>query len=309
MSTATFETDADKWRALAFALLLHVFVVAALFAGLMWQREPAPTVAAEGAIEATLMTAPSAARALQTVATTAEQAPRDATPPPQPKPEPAPQTAQTALQPKPQKAQDQPDKVDQQRVSALALQAAEQQKKAQEEKHRQDQILLQQQAQDQAENKQRLAALAVLQSERAKAERNTRLAEQKLKQLQDQSAHLTEPAAPAPIGPVRAPVGSKGDDLAGLLARYHIALNHAANTNWDHVGVPAGVHCQIVFTQIPGGEVIGELSYQNCPFDAVARETIERAMRKQPMPYTGFERVFSRQARIDFCYPEEACAK
>ena len=317
MSTATFETDADKWRALAFALLLHVFVVAALFAGWMWQREPAPTVAAEGAIEATLMTAPSAAKALQTAATAAEQAPRDATPPPQPKPEPSPQTAQTALQPKPQQAQDQPDKVDQQRVSALALQAVEQQKKAQEEKHRQDQILLQQQAQDQAENKQRLAAqekhrqdeIAAIQREREKADRDVKLNEQKLRQLQDQQAQLANATVSAPVGPMHPPIGNKGDDLAGLKARYIIAINQTVHMNWDHLGVPPGVPCIIQFTQLPGGEVFGDIIYLNCPLNATARETIERAMRKQPMPYTGFEKVFDRQPIVKFCYPEEACAK
>lgn len=60
------------------------------------------------------------------------------------------------------------------------------------------------------------------------------------------------------------------------------------------------------FTQIPGGEVIA-VNYEDCPLDATARESIERAMHKGSMPYAGFESVFSRQATIDFCTPEEAC--
>lgn len=309
MTTATFETDTDKLRALAFALLLHVFAVGALFVGLLWQREPPLVAAAEGEIEATLITSPRAAEAASRAVHAAEQAQRDATRPPQPIPEPAPQTAQIAPQIKPQQAQDQPDTVDQQRVSALALQAAEQQKNEQEEKHRQEQILLQQQAQDEAENKQRLAALTAIQRERAKAERDTRLAEEKLKQLQDQRAHLTDPATPARIGPMRPPAGSKGDDMAGLRARYIAAMQQTATANWVHGDeVPKLVHCHIHFTQIPGGEVI-DVIYENCPFDAVARESIERAMHKEPMPYTGFEKVFDRQPTIDFCHPQEACAK
>ena len=288
---------------------MHVLVVGALFVGLLWQRQPPPVSAAEGEIEATLITSPRASEAASKAVHAAEQAQRDATPPPQPIPEPAPQTAHIAPQIKPQQAQDQPDTVDQQRVSALALQPAEQQKNEQEEKHRQEQILLQQQAQDQAENKQRLAALTAIQRERAKAERDTRLAEEKLKQLQDQRAHLSDPATPAPIGPVRPPAGSKGDDLAGLRARYIAAMQQTATANWVYGNeIPKLVHCHILFTQIVPGDVI-DISYQDCPFDAVARESIERAMHKEPMPYTGFEKVFSRQAKIDFCYPEEACAQ
>jgi colicin import membrane protein len=316
MNTATFETDADKWRALAFALLLHAFVLVAMFAGLLWQRQPPPVASAEGEIEASLITSPQAAAAVSKAMRAAEQAQRDATPPPQPLPEPAPQTAQVPLQMKPQQALDQPDKVDQQRVSALALQAAEQQQKEQEERHRQAQILLQQQAQAEAENRQRLAAqeklrqdqIAAIQRERAKAERDVKLNEQKLRQLQDQQAQLANATVSAPVGPVRPPIGTKGDDLAGLRARYIAAMNRTANANWDPVGVPAGVRCTVSFKQMPGGDVY-KIIYLNCAFDAVARESIERALHKEPMPYTEFSKVFEPQPTITFCNPPEACAK
>lgn len=311
MTTATFETDADKWRALAFALLVHLFAVGALFVGLLWQHEPPPAAAGAGEIEATLITSPSAAAAASRAIREAEKAERNAPPPPQPTPERAPQTAQTPLQVKPQQAQDQPDTVDQQRVSALATQAAEQRLKEQEEKHRQEQILLQQQAQDEAENKQRLATqqvqdqLAAIRVERAKAERDRKLAEEKLKQLEDQREHL-----PTQIAAAANPrAGANGTADPGLLEKYRAAMKQVAMSNWVHVGAPERVHCRISFTQIPGGEVIGDIIYENCPFDAAARETIERAMHKQSMPYTGFEKVFDSRPTIDFCYPEEACAK
>jgi colicin import membrane protein len=303
MTTATFETDTDKLRALALALLVHLFAVGALFVGLLWQREQPPVAAAEGEIEATLVTSPQAARAASKAVHDAKQAA------PQPIPEPSPQTAQIAPQPKPQQALDQPDKIDQERVSALALQAAAQEKKEQEEKHRQEQVLLQQQAQVEAENKQRLAALAVIQSERAKNERIAKLAEEKLKQLRDANAHLTDSAVQAPVGPVHPAAGNKGDDLASLRAEYLAKIRAKATDNWvHHEEVPKLVHCHILFTQMIGGDVT-DISYQNCPFDAAARATIERAMHKEAMPYTGYEKVFSRFVNLDFCYPEEACAK
>ena len=315
MSTATFETDTDKWRALAFALLLHVFAVAALFLGLLWQREPAPVSAAAGEIEATLITSPQAAEAASKAVHAAEQAQQDSRPAPQPIPEPAPQTAHIAPQLKPQQSQDQPDTVDQQRVSALALQTAEQKKIEQEEKHRQEQILLQQQAQDEAENKQRMAAqqlqkkLDDIHRQQAAVARQIKIAEEKRKQLQDASAHSTDAAMSAPIGPVHPPAGNKGDDLDSLRARYKAAMNQMANSNWDHTGVPAGVHCNVIFHQIPGGEVLDDISYQSCPFNAEQRATIDRALHKQTMPYTQYVKVFDPKPSIDFCYPEEACLK
>jgi len=318
MNTATFETGIDKWRALALALLVHLFAVGAMFVGLLWQHEPPPSAAGAGEIEATLITSPSAAaaasRAIRDAEKAAEQTERDAPPPPQPKPEVAPQTAQTPLQVKPQQAQDQPDTVDQQRVSALALQAAEQHLKEQEEKHRQEQVLLQQQAQDAAENKQRLATqqvqdqLAAIRVERAKAERERKLAEEKLKQLEDQRVHLPTQIAAAPVESIKWPTGNNGSADPGLLEKYRAAMKQVAMFGWVHVGVPPGVHCHVRFTQIPGGDVT-DTSYEDCPLDAAARDTIERALHKQPMPYTGYEKVFYRQPTIDFCYPEEACAK
>lgn len=128
------------------------------------------------------------------------------------------------------------------------------------------------------------------------------------KQSQDERAQLHNAVVPAPSGGARPPITNNGEDPAGLLERYQAALNKTATSNWNPVGVPPGVHCTVSFTQISGGEVI-DVRYENCPFDAVARESTERAMHKGSMPYAGFETVFSRQATIDFCYPEETCAK
>jgi colicin import membrane protein len=60
------------------------------------------------------------------------------------------------------------------------------------------------------------------------------------------------------------------------------------------------------FVQIPGGEVIN-VEFIDCPYDAQGRESVERALRMTPMPYSGFEAVFERKVPIDFCYPDEAC--
>ena len=315
MSTAIFETDTDKWRALAFALLLHVLVVAALFFGLLWQREPPPMSAAAGEIEATLITSPRAAAAASKAVQAAEQAQQDSSPPPQPIPERAPQTAHIAPQLKPQQAQDQPDTVDQQRVSALALQAAEQQKQAQEEKHRQEQILLQQQAQNEAENKQRLAAqqlqrqaqLDAIHVEQAKVARQIKLVEQKRKQLEDQKAQLADPATPARVGPATPPAGNRGIDQ-DLKAKYVRAINEAVNRNWHSGNVQRKVICKVKFIQErPTGEVLDVL-FTNCPYDAAGRESVE-ALKGIRLPYAGYESVFQSEINVDMCHPQEDCLK
>ncbi len=317
MTTATFESDFDKWRGLGLALLVHAVLIAALFIGVVWHTTPPSAPAGGGEIEATLVVDPAAAASAQKAIRAAEQAQRDAVPPPQPIPEKAPQTATIAPQMKPQQALDQPDKVEQQKVSALAEAQAEQQQKEQDEKHRQAQILLQQQTQQEAENKQRLSAqelerqkqLDAIHAEQAKVDRQLKLAEEKRQQLEDARkamANTNKPPAQAALPAATA--GSNGNSDAGLKARYLKAIKDVANFSWNPVGVPAKTHCYISFTQIPGGQVI-DINYDRCSFDPAARETIERAMHKQPMPYYGFESVFERKVDIEFCYPEDACTK
>ena len=66
--------------------------------------------------------------------------------------------------------------------------------------------------------------------------------------------------------------------------------------------------CVVTFTQIPGGEVI-EVEFRLCAYDAQGRESVERAFRKTPMPYSGFESVFERNITLTLCHPEEACLR
>lgn len=66
-----------------------------------------------------------------------------------------------------------------------------------------------------------------------------------------------------------------------------------ADQGWNHVGAPALTTCKVRFTQIPGGEVIN-VEFLECPYGAEGRESVERALKKSPMPYSGFEQVFMR---------------
>ena len=103
------------------------------------------------------------------------------------------------------------------------------------------------------------------------------------------------------------PPGNRGID-DGLLARYKAAMLQTADQNWNHVSAPELTYCKVRFTQIPGGEVIN-VEFINCPYDAQGKEFVDRALRKTPMPYSGFESVFLRSVELTFCYPREECTR
>ncbi len=53
--------------------------------------------------------------------------------------------------------------------------------------------------------------------------------------------------------------------------------------------------------QIPGGEVIDAQVDPSCPYDEQGRRSVEAAVLKaQPLPYRGFESVFTRTLTINF---------
>ena len=61
-------------------------------------------------------------------------------------------------------------------------------------------------------------------------------------------------------------------------------------------------------TGAASGEVIN-VEFMNCPYDSEGREFVERALKKTPMPYSGFEPVFMRQVELSFCYQREDCER
>jgi colicin import membrane protein len=232
---------------------------------------------------------------------------QEAAPKPQPIPEPVPQLSPTPPQPKPQEQLDRPDTVDQQAISRLATEPPPQPvAHEQEQRQRQEQAELTQdvETQKEAERRQRLLAYQDIKRQREAAERRTHMEEQRLQQLAD----LQPEAAPA-RAPARdpAPTGNRGVD-EGLLARYKAQMLQTADQNWNHLGAPELTTCKVRFTQIPGGEVIN-VEFMRCPYDAEGREFVERALKKAPMPYSGFEPVFMRQVELSFCFPREECER
>ncbi|MBC7657418.1 MAG: protein TolA, partial [Frankiaceae bacterium] len=176
----------------------------------------------------------------------------------------------------------------------------------QEERRRQEQVDLTQDIirQQVAERRQRLREeYEAIKREREAAEKLTRRQEQRLQQLADLQAAAADRPAPSND----APAGNRGEDT-GLLAAYKAAMLQTADQNWNHIGAPELTHCKVRFTQIPGGEVIN-VEFMSCPYDSQGREFVDRALRKTPMPYSGFEKVFLRKVELTFCYPREECTR
>ena len=310
------ETRADSTQAVVLAIALHAFLFALMFVGLWWTRDAAPIAAAGSPISAEMVDTDelssqmrrALARDAQPLPEPEPQPPEpveeEARPLPQPLPEPVPEDSPVPRQEVPQDFVPEPAPVEQEKVDRDAI-SAETRAREQEEKRRQEQVdLTERKKQEEAEEKKRLAEqqrqekLKKLQAERAKAEREARLAEQKLKQIADARAQKASDDAAASAPP---PPGNNGVD-AGLQARYAAAIQEAVLRNWTRPeNVPLGQRCRIYITQLPGGDVMSAKVDPSCPYDELGRRSVEAAVLKaKPLPYAGFQSVFQRNLILNF---------
>jgi colicin import membrane protein len=299
-------TRADQVLAVMLALLLHALALLAFWISRDWVRDD-DQAAAGPVIAATLQFTAADVRAAQAAVAHAKAAksPEPKPPPPQPREVPRPQEAVEPPQAKPQAPLERPDTVEQEAITRMAPTPSDQaEEQRRREMQRQVDLTEELERQREAENRERLREqYEAIRREREEATRMTKMEEQRLAQLADR-----QPASPKPAhtpAPTAAPAGGGGTD-EGLLGRYKAAMHATANDNWNRGLAPELVRCNVRFQQIPGGDVIN-VEFMDCPYDAQARESVERALRKMPMPYSGFESVFMPKVILTFCYPEEAC--
>ncbi len=324
------ETPADTSAAISLALLFHITLFLVMWLGLRWTEASRPLSVAGAPVEAELViSAADSKRAQATIAAAPKPTPTpkppepqqsqqpEAAPPPQPKPEPSPQTAQTPPQQELQEQVPNPDTQNQERAALLAIQQEQERlQKEQQERVRQEQIELeaQKEKQREAEQRQRLAAqqqeklqqLAKLRQQRQEAEKQTRMEQQRLEQLRDRAIAAASPQATPSNQPPTPAAGNYGTDDS-LQAQYVFAIQQAVERNWIRPEtVPADTPCKLQITQIPGGEVISADVVAPCPFDEIGKRSLEAAvLRAQPLPYSGFESVFSRQLIFTFRAPQD----
>ncbi|KRG64865.1 membrane protein TolA [Stenotrophomonas humi] len=330
------------------ALLVHLLVAAIFIIAWVWSP-PRNTEAAAGdpAVEASLQVSSAEAAAARQALRASEKlpdlpvpveevppepVPEDTVPPPQPIPEPRPQDAPTPQQHNAQERIAQPDNVDQERVSALAI-SQEKAKQEQEAKRRQEQIdLTERKRVEEAEQKLRLAKqqeeadrqkkladeqrratdsaeqerqqkIAEIRRKREQAEREAKLAEQRLRQVADararaQGASSSSTAATGPASPSPGQGGTSNDEIA----KYAAAIQQAVLNQWVRPdSIPRGQRCRLTIRQVPGGSVIRVEFAPSCPYDEAGRRSVEAAiLRAQPLPYRGFEKVFQPSLNFNF---------
>jgi colicin import membrane protein len=286
------ESFGDKLRAYLLAALVHLGVVALLFAGLLWTTTTRPISLPGPVIEAELVgisaaPKPSAPKPSRPAPKPAPPQPAPAPPkPPEPKPQP------------PSQVQNQ-DRIEREKVAELAQQKADDAKRAEEERHRQEQVLLDQQ---QRKERERMKQLAQIRKEREAADRNAKLEKQKLEQLRDLAKAKPAPAQPLPEAE-QAKSGTNGNDDS-LQAQYEAAIQNAVTENWLRPdSAQVGLRCKLRIVQIPGGDVIGVQLMNPCNADPLTRDSIEQAVKRaSPLPYKGYEKAFQRQIDFNFTY-------
>lgn len=295
------QTRADNSIAVAQALGLHVVLFLLVFVGLRWSSIIPPEAARGEPIEAELIDAselsPSMQRALRR-APTELQAPQP-DPMPKPLPEPVPEEMPTPPRPHalPPPVPD-PAPVEQPRVQRdAAMPPVPEVKREQEERRRQPpQAELDAQRESEME-RQRQRQIADLRRLREQAARQRSMAEQRAQQLADARAGVSNnPPARSPPSP-----GAGGTDPT-LLARYRDALQRAIARQWTRPdSVALGQRCRISIRQLPGGDVISVQVDPSCAYDSQGQRSVESAVLKaSPLPYAGFESVFSRDLELNF---------
>jgi len=294
------ETRADTTQAFVYAVALHALLFALMYFGLWWTRQGVPQESWGVPVEAEVVDAsalsPSLQRALKREAV--KPPPPPPTPKAEPLPEPIPETPPPP-QPQAQEKLPEPDAIDQEEVRPDAV-SPDTRPREQEAKQRQQQVDLdEQERQKQEQQKQReiQQQIARIQAEREKLKRQADQSAQRLQQLADWKAQQASDAA-ASASP---PPGNPEADNA-LLGRYRAALTNAIRSNWTRPdNVPLAATCVIYITQLAGGKVIKVQVAPSCPYDDLGKRSVEAAVLKaQPLPYAGFESVFSRELKLNF---------
>lgn len=142
--------------------------------------------------------------------------------------------------------------------------------------------------------------IAAIRQRRAAAAREALAAEERLTQLTAASDSGSAAQAAA-----RSDAAASGGGDDGLLGRYASALQEAIRAKWTRPdNIPPGALCRLEIRQLPGGEVVDVQVSSPCAYDEQGRRSIEAAVLKaQPLPYAGFEKVFSRTLTLNFKAP------
>jgi len=177
------------------------------------------------------------------------------------------------------------EQAERERVEREQREATERQAQAETEKKRLAEL-----AEARIKEEQRLAAVAEQRKKeeaaRQKAAREAALQADREEQLQRAIAEET---------------ARRDAEESGLLDEYRILIRQRIVRNWiQPPGALAGLKCELLLTQIPGGEVT-DVQIVSCNGDAAVVRSIEAAVYKaSPLPPPSDPRLFDRKVRVLF---------
>jgi colicin import membrane protein len=173
------------------------------------------------------------------------------------------------------------------------------------------QRLRQQQERDRIEREQRQQQeLDEIRRQRAVAERERKIEEERLKQLdalkqrQDETHRKAEQEAERLRQLDLQRAEFRAGQLASLSDQYYLAIQQQVTQNWLRPSTARpGLRCTLHVVQIPGGEVISASIAGACNADEATRRSLVGAVeRAGSLPYRGFEEVFDREIDFVFTY-------
>jgi colicin import membrane protein len=226
--------------------------------------------------------------------------------PPKPEPELTPPT--TPLPPNPPPAD---DVIDQERVARDGQLPALDAEREQEERRRREQIELEAEQRLTEMERQRQQQLEDIRRQREEAQRRREREEQRLAQLEDtqradradRERSIDQERRDELMEREDAQRAGTGGTQNDLRSRYYFAITQQVQRNWlrpDTTRPP--IRCSVRITQIPGGDVIDVAFVGQCTTDEITRRSIEAAVRREPLPYQGYESVFTRNITFDFTW-------
>lgn len=184
-----------------------------------------------------------------------------------------------------------------------------------EAERRQEDLRLQQMRQQQERDRQdrerrQQEELDRIREQRAAAEKQRKIEEERLKQLAarreaDAEAKRQAEAETARQNEVaRQQQEFRAGQLASQGDEYYLAIQAQVTQNWLRPPTAQpGLRCTLRIVQIPGGEVISATIRGTCNADEATRRSLVAAVeRTGSLPYRGYEEVFEREIDFNFIY-------
>ncbi len=203
------------------------------------------------------------------------------------------------------------ERLQRERQQALDAQAererqAELQREREAERRRQE---LEQRRQAEAqrqrdEEAQRQRELEEIRQQREQAERRRQQEQERLQQLEDQrQRELEQQRRDELIAQEQAEqqAAANAGRLGTLKEQYVATIQAAIRAAW--IRPPSAIDeivCEVRVVQIPGGEVVDAVITRPCNADSATQRSIIAAVKRDDLPYRGFEEVFEREISFTF---------